>query len=234
MECIFHFFAINGTAFLRLAVAFILGGAIGLERSIHGRPAGLRTHLLVCVGATLIMVASNLESEFYQQLSSGHRITIDPGRIVAGIMTGIGFLGAGAIIKTGDLVRGLTTAACIWFVAALGIVIGQGYYSLAVVSTLAVLLSLILLQYLERKLPSLVYHTVNVITSPEQADRVEEHCLALFKKENVQIKNRSHSIFHDTGRFEITFDVSMRERIKSGTVIRSLAKIPGIIQAKWH
>src|SRR5512143_587908 len=108
-------------AVLRLLLAILLGGAIGLERESRGRPAGLRTHILVCLGATIIMIASTRMGELTQVLSSTSRVQVDPGRIAAGIVTGIGFLGAGAIIRIGDLVRGLTTAGCIWFVAALGI-----------------------------------------------------------------------------------------------------------------
>jgi putative Mg2+ transporter-C (MgtC) family protein len=111
---------------LRLALAILLGGAIGLERESRGRPAGLRTHILVCLGATIIMIASTQMAILSQALPQASRIQVDPGRIAAGIVTGIGFLGAGAIIRIGDLVRGLTTAGCIWFVAALGITIGQG------------------------------------------------------------------------------------------------------------
>ena len=101
-----------------LLLAILLGGAIGLERESRGRPAGLRTHILVCLGATIIMIASTRMGELTQALSPASRIQVDPGRIAAGIVTGIGFLGAGAIIRIGDLVRGLTTAGCIWFVAA--------------------------------------------------------------------------------------------------------------------
>ena len=103
----------------RLGLAILLGGAIGLERESRGRPAGLRTHILVCMGATIIMIASTRMAILSQALPSASRIQVDPGRIAAGVVTGIGFLGAGAIIRIGDLVRGLTTAGCIWFVAAL-------------------------------------------------------------------------------------------------------------------
>lgn len=106
MEYLTNFSLINGDILIRLALAFVLGGAIGMEREIHGRPAGLRTHILVCVGATIIMIASKIQSELYSPVSQNIPITIDPGRIVAGIMTGIGFLGAGAIIRIGDYCPG--------------------------------------------------------------------------------------------------------------------------------
>jgi putative Mg2+ transporter-C (MgtC) family protein len=118
---------------IRLFLALFLGGLIGLERGFHGRPAGLRTHILVCLGATILMVTPQIVATNFGQSMVSSWAQIDPGRIVAGIVTGIGFLGAGAIIRIGDIIRGLTTAACIWFTAALGIVIGSGHYGLAII-----------------------------------------------------------------------------------------------------
>jgi putative Mg2+ transporter-C (MgtC) family protein len=126
---------------LRLAVAAVLGGAVGLERELREREAGLRTHLLVSVGAAVFTLVSAYGfSEFRYGLETG--ITMDPTRIAAQIVTGIGFLGAGAIIRQGLSVRGLTTAATLWVVAAIGMASGAGYYSAAVVGTLIVILSL--------------------------------------------------------------------------------------------
>jgi putative Mg2+ transporter-C (MgtC) family protein len=126
---------------LRLAVAAALGGAVGLERELREREAGLRTHLLVSVGAAVFTLVSAYGfSEFRYGLETG--ITLDPTRIAAQIVTGIGFLGAGAIIRQGLSVRGLTTAATLWVVAAIGMASGAGYYSAAVVGTVIVLVSL--------------------------------------------------------------------------------------------
>lgn len=126
---------------LRLAVAAALGGAVGLERELREREAGLRTHLLVSVGAAVFTLVSAYGfSEFRYGLETG--ITMDPTRIAAQIVTGIGFLGAGAIIRQGLSVRGLTTAATLWVVAAIGMASGAGYYSAAVVGTLIVIFSL--------------------------------------------------------------------------------------------
>jgi putative Mg2+ transporter-C (MgtC) family protein len=128
-------------ALLRLVLAGILGGAIGTEREIREREAGLRTHMLVAIGAALFTIVSAYGwSDFNFSQRSG--ITYDPTRIAAQIVTGIGFLGAGAIIRHGLSVRGLTTAASLWVVAAIGIAAGAGYYSAAVVTTIVVLVSL--------------------------------------------------------------------------------------------
>ena len=126
---------------LRLALAAALGAAIGLEREIREREAGLRTHLLVSLGSALFTIVSAYG--FHTFLASGQSVVrADPSRIAAQIVTGIGFLGAGAILRQGLSVRGLTTAATLWVVAAIGLATGAGYYSAAVVTTVLVLVSL--------------------------------------------------------------------------------------------
>ena len=114
----------------RLALAVVLGGLIGLERETEGKPAGMRTHALVCLGSALFMLISIRSPEFFPGAK-----TVDPGRIAAGVVTGIGFLGAGTILRASGSVKGLTTAASIWAVAAIGLAVGVGYYITAVVAT---------------------------------------------------------------------------------------------------
>ena len=130
---------------LRLVVSAILSGLIGIERELHGCAAGLRTHILVCVGATLFMITSILIAASY-----GHVGEADPSRIAAGVVTGIGFLGAGAIIRYGASIRGLTTAASIWAVAAVGLAVGAGMYEAASIASVVVLAVLILSRLEER------------------------------------------------------------------------------------
>jgi putative Mg2+ transporter-C (MgtC) family protein len=130
-----------GEVLLRVVLAGVLGGSIGVERELREREAGLRTHVLVAVGAALFTLVSAYGwRDFHFSQKSG--ITYDPTRIAAQIVTGIGFLGAGAIIRQGLSVRGLTTAASLWVVAAIGIASGAGYYSAAVITTVVVLFSL--------------------------------------------------------------------------------------------
>lgn len=128
-------------ALLRLAVVAGLAGAIGIERELREQEAGLRTHMLVGVGAALFVLAGNFA---WSELTFGNDvgIVLDPSRVVAYVVTGVGFLGAGAIMKNGGSVRGLTTAASLWVVAAIGVVIASGEYALGVIATAAVLLSL--------------------------------------------------------------------------------------------
>jgi putative Mg2+ transporter-C (MgtC) family protein len=124
---------------VRVGVAAGLGGAIGIERELREREAGFRTHLLVSVGAALFTLVS---AYAWRDFTFGHGVTFDPTRIAAQIVTGIGFLGAGAIIRQGVSVRGLTTAATLWVVAAIGMASGAGYYTAAVITTVVVLVSL--------------------------------------------------------------------------------------------
>ena len=126
---------------LRLALAAVLGGLIGVERELREREAGLRTHLLVALGSALFTIVGAYG--FHAFLESGASVVrADPTRIAAQIVTGIGFLGAGAIIRQGLSVRGLTTAATLWVVAAVGLAAGAGYYSAAVITTGLVLVAL--------------------------------------------------------------------------------------------
>ena len=131
---------------VRLSVAALCGGVIGFERDVHGRSAGLRTHLLVCVGSCLFMLVSLAAPHVLQ----GESIRADPGRIAAQIVTGIGFLGAGVVIKQGASVRGLTTAACLWVTAALGMASGGGTYWIAGFVTVLTVVTLVGLNAFER------------------------------------------------------------------------------------
>ena len=135
----------------RLGMAALLGGAVGFERELREREAGLRTHLLVCVGASLFTIVSAYAwTDFTFSTPAG--IVFDPTRIAAQIVTGIGFLGAGAIIRQGLSVRGLTTAATLWLVAAIGMATGAGYWEAGAVATVGALVTLWPLRTLAHRL----------------------------------------------------------------------------------
>jgi len=141
---------------IRLAFATLLGGILGFEREIHGRPAGLRTHLLVSLGAAAFMMMSPLIANMNQNLPG------DPGRIAAQIVTGIGFLGAGAIVKEGVNIRGLTTAACLWVAAAIGMASGAGLFSEAIIISILAIFALVLLPYTEVLLKKHSYRLLEI------------------------------------------------------------------------
>jgi len=146
---------------LKLFLGTLLGGIIGFERQTHGRPAGFRTQLLVCVSCVLLMIISQ---GYYTDSAGSGLMRIDPTRIAAGAMTGVGFLGAGVIIKAGASVQGLTTAACVWIVSAIGLAIGAGQYVAGIASFVITFISLWFLRYLEMRMPRTVYKFVTLLT----------------------------------------------------------------------
>jgi len=164
----------------RLLAALLAGSLIGFERSYHGRPAGFRTHALVCVASALLMLVTVYEAHWVQ-VEVG-RLQIDPTRMAQGIMTGIGFLGAGVIIKEGLSVRGLTTAASIWITSAIGILAGIGFYFPLVVSVIITLGVLSFFRWIESHMPFQSYYHFDVqfqraggMTEQEIRELVEDH-----------------------------------------------------------
>jgi len=142
-----------------ILIAAALSSLIGLEREIHGQPAGLRTHMILGVGAALAAILSIL----YSQFLSSPALPSDPGRIVAQVVSGVGFLGAGAILRFGVTIKGLTTASSLWTTAIIGIACGSGFYELAIVSTVLVFIILTIIDKIERHfLPSYKTRTLKV------------------------------------------------------------------------
>jgi putative Mg2+ transporter-C (MgtC) family protein len=163
---------------LKLAVSVLLGGIIGWEREVHDRPAGLRTHVLVCVGSAVYMI-----------LSMSFPGTSDPSRIAAQVATGMGFLGAGTIIRHGNAVRGLTTAASLWAVAAIGLSVGRGEagYMIAASTTIVVFLTLRGLTLVEKAISKRRYRMATLRVS--KARETMPSLQALLETKGVQIKS---------------------------------------------
>lgn len=207
---------------LRLLLSVLLGGLIGLERQAHGRAAGLRTHILVCLGSTLAMV-----------VTQAFGVSVDPGRALAGILTGIGFLGAGVIVKSNEIVRGLTTAACVWFVAALGVVVGQGLYTIAGVSTVLVLVVLTTLSWFSHKVPTLNYHTVVVHAKTLAATDLDRQCREIFKRQGFRILAVSSRIAKDPAATVLTFHVRVRRPPEIVRQSEPLLALPDVVAVDW-
>jgi putative Mg2+ transporter-C (MgtC) family protein len=166
---------------VHLIGAILAGGVIGLERSFHGRAAGFRTHTLVCLSSSVLMLLAVFQSKW---VPDGGAILVqtDPTRMAQGIMTGIGFLGAGVIYKENLSVRGLTTAASIWITAAIGILIGVGFYYPAIIATILTLGVLSAFRYIEAMMPTQIYshHSIcferqNTMSEPQLRDLLREH-----------------------------------------------------------
>lgn len=185
---------------IRLVAALAIGGAIGLERSYHGRPAGFRTHALVCMSTSLLMLVTFYETRWFPAMSGG-RITLDPTRMTQGIMTGIGFLGAGTIMKEGLSVRGLTTAASIWTTAAIGVLIGIGFYFPALLATVLTLGTLSLFRWIENRMPSQFYAHF-VVRFDRHAKMDEQELRRLMKRYGFTIANLNYRLDTDAGFFE--------------------------------
>jgi putative Mg2+ transporter-C (MgtC) family protein len=171
--------------FIRLFLAAIAGAIVGIEREYHGRPAGMRTHILVSLGAAMISLISIEMTLMTEPMTDNVRFQVDPGRIVQGVVTGIGFLGAGAIIKIGATARGLTTAASLWCIAIVGMGFGFGIYRIPALGTLLMLFTLMILGRVEKWVEKNIYKTVwaRITGSPEQFDQLQK----LFKSHNWPI-----------------------------------------------
>ncbi len=145
---------------VHLVAALIAGGTIGIERSWHGRPAGFRTHSLVCLASSLLMLLTVYQARWFP--GGADTVRIDPTRMAQGIMTGIGFLGAGVIFKEGLTVRGLTTAASIWITSAIGVMMGSGLYFPAITATVLTLGVLSVFRVVESWLPAHRYASLRL------------------------------------------------------------------------
>jgi putative Mg2+ transporter-C (MgtC) family protein len=181
---------------LRLLAALLAGALIGYERSYHGRPAGFRTHALVCTASSLLMLVTVYEAHWVR--AAADAVRLDPTRMAQGIMTGIGFLGAGVIIKEGLSVRGLTTSASIWMTASIGILAGIGFYFPLAVSVILTLGVLSVFRWIETLMPTLEYYHFDVRFA-RTASMKEDSLRALIESHGFSIANFSYRL-DDEGR----------------------------------
>ena len=213
---------------IRLFLGAVIGGIIGFEREVHGRAAGFRTQLIVCVAAVLIMIVS--ENYYHYLHNIDDSLRIDPARISAGALIGIGFLGAGVIIKSGFAVRGLTTAASIWIVSAIGLAIGGGLYLEAIVTALITILALIVLRSLEKKINTLRFK--NIIISSSAAENVEEQVLAMFAEKGFHVHSVDYDKKRDSGELTWHFTVSVRDKNAIREIFLNISSIDSISSVK--
>lgn len=218
---------------LPLLAAAILGGAIGLEREFHGRPAGLRTHIMVCLGSAMVMLVSTRLQTLLPTLTPDSALRVDPGRIAAGIVTGIGFLGAGAIMKLKSTHRGLTTAACIWFVAALGVVVGVRAYAMGVAGTLLALAVLMLLTRVEGAMRPDTYREI-VVVAARSEDLLQRVRAALA---GLGMTVQSSEFEEEIERNQVRMVLNVRFRrggVSEDAVLRHLRELPGVRTLGWR
>jgi putative Mg2+ transporter-C (MgtC) family protein len=185
---------------LRLLIALVFGGLVGLERSYHARPAGFRTHTLVCLASALLMLVTVYEGQWFDYRGMG-RVAIDPTRMAQGIMTGIGFLGAGVIMKEGLSVRGLTTAASIWITAAIGVLVGIGFYFPAALALAMTLGTLSAFRWFENKMPSQQYAQF-IVKFDRKSAMSQPELKKLVSSLGFTIANLQYRLTEDGSHFE--------------------------------
>jgi putative Mg2+ transporter-C (MgtC) family protein len=211
-------------AIVQLLFAAVAGGLVGIEREVRGRQAGFRTNLLVCVGSALVMIVSTRMAWIdwpSHDKGMSVQVSVDPSRIAYGIMTGVGFLGAGTIIKNGNNVRGLTTAASLWCVAALGMAAGVGLYLLVAAAAMLMLLSLWLLDYVSNFLPRLHYREVTL------RRRWEPGCVSdtvrRLKEAGLRVVDAAYSRAGDLTAVDIRLRIAFKDKGAFYTFERHLA-----------
>lgn len=215
--------------FLKLFLACVLGGIIGLERESVNRPAGFRTHILVTVGATIVMI-TNMELVTIMASTA----EVQPGRFGAAVISGIGFLGAGTIIREGSSVKGLTTAASLWATACIGLTLGTGLYIVAFGATAFVFLTLDVFPKIERKISkSKKFSSIAITVSDEigqlsKISKVLEDLLINIK--GIKTNNNKESTNHEF--INITFKVKRPTNILESEIISKLLEIDGVTEVE--
>jgi len=210
---------------LHLVVALAAGGIIGLERSYHGRPAGFRTHALVCLASSALMILTVYHGRWFD--TSLVRVAIDPTRMAQGIMTGIGFLGAGVIMREGLTVRGLTTAASIWITAAIGILIGVGFYFPAGITTALTLIALSVFRWIERRMPIEFYANLTVAFL-RNAALPEAELRAMVERQGFLVANLNYSVTEEGRTFEYQMVIHSPDRGNTRHLSEALNAVPSV------
>ena len=205
---------------LHLLIALAAGAIIGLERSYHGRPAGFRTHALVCLSSCMLMVMTVYQDTWFEAFSL-ERANIDPTRMAQGIMTGIGFLGAGVIMRDGLTVRGLTTAASIWITAGIGVMIGVGFYFPAGIATAMTLIVLSVFRWIERRMPIEFYANLTVAFT-RGATLPEADLRSIVERQGFVVANMNYSVTGEGQIFEYQMVIHSPEREKTRELAAAL------------
>jgi putative Mg2+ transporter-C (MgtC) family protein len=220
---------LDWTVFL---VAIVVGGAIGLERELHGRPAGVRTHMMVCLSAAIAIQASQSVPTALGESVVGN-LVFDPNRLAAGIVTGIGFLGAATVIRSGDIVRGITTGSCVWAVAVLGIVIGQQHYALALIGAGAMLAILIGFDWIFRWVNPLVYRRLVVSGSGTDLSAISASLREVLAGNKIRIQDLAGCIDPVAQTFEIDTYIRCRNLHQAPELLTQVGALEGVSSAKW-
>lgn len=221
---------------IRLLLAVLVGGAIGYEREYKNRPAGFRTHILVCVGATVV---SLIQMEMIHDVmgliatnpSLAEAMKIDMGRLGAAVISGIGFLGAGTILQTKGSVKGLTTAASLWMVACVGLAIGMGYYLIGLVTGLIIVIVLLFLGKIQEKL----FHSIGVMKlEVGYKNRVKSIGFLedYFEKNNIHVLNLEFALEKDDEQRLCVYSLNLPKSLKPEKVLRDISMNDTVLSAR--
>nr|WP_245345492.1 MgtC/SapB family protein [Halobacillus andaensis] len=210
---------------IRLSFALLLSGLIGFERELKNHSAGFRTHILVGIGSCLMMLLSLYGFEAF--IEANDNIRFDPSRIPSYVISGIGFLGAGTIIVNGMTIRGLTTAASIWTVAGLGLVVGAGMYGVALLATALVLLSLVFLNNLEKKYVTHYFKNSYVITA-EEFVKISD-IMSVFDDQGIVLQ-RFEVENEPRQRKTIFIHVERKQTVDEAALLEKLSHIDTVVQ----
>jgi putative Mg2+ transporter-C (MgtC) family protein len=212
----------------RVAGALAIGAMIGFERTFHGRPAGFRTHSLVCIASAILMIVTVYQNQ-WMTLVEHDAIRTDPTRMAQGIMTGIGFLGAGVIFKEGLTVRGLTTAASIWVTAAIGILVGIGFWFAALVGAAATLTVLALFRFIEARLPS-EFYAHHMLRFSRDKVMGEDVMRKMITDHGFSIANLSSRLTESGEQFEYRMTIKSRDRNAAEKLSKHLLGLPEVVE----
>lgn len=219
---------------LRIVLAIVIGGVVGFNREYENRPAGFRTHVLVCLGATVaaliqVQLGYYVVNEIAKTPNLSGVLSVDTGRVICQVISGVGFLGAGTIIRTKASVKGLTTAASIWAVACVGIAVGMGFYAISILSGIGIVIALVLLKRFEYRFINKLDIIKFKIEYTEKAKVIKEINDTL-EADEITIKNIE--FINGDDRRECIYTLLLPQTIRSNEVISMIAMNDGVIRAE--
>jgi putative Mg2+ transporter-C (MgtC) family protein len=212
-------------AIIKVLISGILSGIIGFEREKHGREAGLRTMILVGMGTTIILISSFQVYYIFSNIQNP-LIRLDPARIAYGVVTGIGFLGAGVIIKDQKRIRGLTTAACLWFVTSISLAVGVGLYILSLFLTLISVIVLYFLKIVEKKIPIDQYNILSIKIRDDI--ELKNNIISLIEKENFKILSIQIERKKEERTLDLIFTIRYRKPQNPEIILIKFLKLKGL------
>lgn len=213
-----------GIALLRIVLAIILGGIIGFERQLKQHPAGLRTHILVSMGAALVMILSEFIFEKYYTM---YGTAFDPTRLGAQVISGIGFLGAGTIIYSESKIKGLTTAASLWAVACVGLTVGAGFYFIATISAILIYVILFIFNNISHKIDGKLSTELMIVIKNDSATLGKS--ILMFNELNINIEKLHIDCEEDYENSNARLTVNLPSNMNINAALKKLSTFDGII-----